>query len=74
MTQKTSTKNLPQEIMEEITEKLVEKKKDTVNHKVQYGLKKYQDTTNKRLEKTQKQLNELREDFNKHQSKTKVTI
>jgi hypothetical protein len=31
---------------------------------------KFQDTT-KKLEKTQKQLNELREDFNKHQHEKK---
>jgi hypothetical protein len=36
--------------------------------------KQYQDTTNKNLEKTQNQLNELREDFNEHQSGTKYTI
>jgi hypothetical protein len=36
--------------------------------------KKFQDTTNKELENTQKQLNELREDFNKHQTKTKDTV
>jgi hypothetical protein len=34
----------------------------------------FQDTTNKNLEKTQKQLNELRVDGNKHQSETKETI
>jgi hypothetical protein len=32
-----------------------------VNHKVQDALEKFQDTTNKGLEKTQKQLNECRE-------------
>jgi uncharacterized membrane-anchored protein YhcB (DUF1043 family) len=45
-----------------------------VNQKAQDDLKKFQDTTNKELEKTQKQINELREDFHKHQSKTKVMI
>jgi hypothetical protein len=35
---------------------------------------KYQDTTNKKFEKTQKQLNEGREDFNKLQSEIKETI
>jgi hypothetical protein len=33
-----------------------------------------QDTTNKKLEKTQKELNELKKDFNKHQNETKETI
>jgi hypothetical protein len=36
--------------------------------------KKFQDTTNKELENTQKQLNELREDFDKHQCETKDTV
>jgi hypothetical protein len=56
--------------MENITEKFMEKLQGTVNQNV---LKKFQDTTNK-LENTQKQLNKLREDFNKHQSETKETI
>jgi F0F1-type ATP synthase membrane subunit b/b' len=65
--------------MGEVTEKLKEKRVDMVNQKIQdaqeiWGIKKFQDTTNKELEKTQKQLNELREDFNKHQSETKDTI
>jgi hypothetical protein len=37
-------------------------------------LKKFQDTKNKEHEKTQKEINELRVDFNKHQSETKDTI
>jgi DNA-binding protein YbaB len=45
--------------MDEITEKLMEKLQDMVNQKVQDALKKYQDTTNKKLEKTQAQLREL---------------
>jgi tRNA(Phe) wybutosine-synthesizing methylase Tyw3 len=45
-----------------------------VKQKVQFALKKYQDTTNKILQKTQKQLNELREDLDKLQSETKETI
>jgi hypothetical protein len=44
-----------------------------VNQKVQDVLKKFQDTTNKEPKK-QKQINDLREDFNKHQSETKNTI
>jgi hypothetical protein len=40
---------------------------DTVNQE-------FQDTKNKEHEKKQKQINELREDFNKHQSATKDTI
>jgi predicted nucleic acid-binding Zn-ribbon protein len=45
-----------------------------VNQKVQDALKIFLDTTNKKLVNTQKHLNELREDFNKHQSKAKDTI
>jgi phosphopantothenoylcysteine synthetase/decarboxylase len=52
----------------------MEKLKDTVNKKVQDTLKKFQDTTNIKLEKTQKHLNELRQDFNKHQSETKIIV
>jgi hypothetical protein len=52
----------------------MEKIVDMVDQKVQDALKKYQDTKNKEHEKTQKQINELREDFNKHQSETKNTI
>jgi DNA anti-recombination protein RmuC len=46
--------------MEEVTEKLTEKILDMVNQKAQGALKQFQDTTNKELEKMQKQLNELR--------------
>jgi uncharacterized protein Yka (UPF0111/DUF47 family) len=60
--------------MEEIAEKLIEKLQDTVNQKIQDALKKYKDNTNKKLEKKQKQINELREDFNQLQSETTETI
>jgi hypothetical protein len=40
--------------MDEDTEKLMEKILDTVKQKVQDALKRFQDTTNKELEKTQK--------------------
>jgi hypothetical protein len=51
----------------------MEKILDMFNQNVQDALKKFQDTKNKKHEKTQKQINELKEDFNKHQSKTKDT-
>jgi uncharacterized membrane-anchored protein YhcB (DUF1043 family) len=60
--------------MEETTEIVTEKLQNMVNQKMKDALKKYQDTINKNLEKTQKQLNELREGLNKHQSETKKTI
>jgi 5'-deoxynucleotidase YfbR-like HD superfamily hydrolase len=67
-------KSLKKEIIEEVIEKLMEKILDTVNQKVQDVLKKFQHTSNKELEKTQKQLNELIENFNKHKTKIKDTI
>jgi chromosome segregation ATPase len=45
-----------------------------VNQNVQDALKKFQDTKNKEHEKMQKQINELRKDFNKHQIETKDTL
>jgi DNA-binding protein YbaB len=52
-------KSLKEEIMELVSEKLVEKVEDMVNQTVQDALKKFQDTTDKEFEKTQKQLHEL---------------
>jgi cell division protein FtsX len=65
---------LKEEILEDITEKFMEKLLDMANQNVQDALKKFQDTKNKEHEKKQKQIKELRENFNKHQSKTKDTI
>jgi hypothetical protein len=45
-----------------------------VNQNVQDALKKFQNTKNKEHEMTQKQIKELWEDLNKHQSETKDTI
>jgi BMFP domain-containing protein YqiC len=39
---------------------------DMVNHNVQYALKKFEDNKHKVHEKTKKQIQELREDSNKH--------
>jgi uncharacterized protein involved in exopolysaccharide biosynthesis len=47
---------------------------DKVQQNIQDALKKFQDTKNNEHEKTQAQMNELREDFNKYQSETKDTI
>jgi uncharacterized protein (UPF0305 family) len=65
-------RTLKEELLEEITEKLMENILDMVNKNVQDALKKFQDTKNKEHEKIQKQINKLREDFNKHQSETKT--
>jgi hypothetical protein len=45
---------------------------DMVNKKVQEALKKFQDTKNKEYENTQKQINELIGDLNKHQNETEI--
>jgi microcompartment protein CcmL/EutN len=60
-------------IFEEFSEKVVEKILGMVHKNVQDALKKFQDTKNKEHEKIQKQIIELREDFNKHQCETKDT-
>jgi hypothetical protein len=52
----------------------MEKILDMVNQNVQDALKKFQDIKNKEHEKTQKQIKELREGFNKYQSETKDTV
>jgi hypothetical protein len=58
----------------EITEKFMEKILDMLNQNEQGALKKFQYNKNKEHEMTQKQIKELREDLNKHQSETKDTI
>jgi hypothetical protein len=50
----------------------MEKILDMVNQNVQNALKKFQDNKNKELEKTQKQMKELREDVNQQQGETKT--
>jgi hypothetical protein len=67
----TPTKHPSEKIMEEVIEKPMEKILDMIIQKVLDAFKKFQDTTNKELEKTQKQINELREDFIKHQCEIK---
>jgi acetolactate synthase small subunit len=47
---------------------------DMVTQNIQEALKKFQDTKNKEYEKTRKQINELIEALNKHQSETENTI
>jgi hypothetical protein len=51
----------------------MDKIQDMVKLNVQDSLKKFQDTKNKEYEKTQKQIIELRDNFNKHQSEAKDT-
>jgi uncharacterized protein Yka (UPF0111/DUF47 family) len=45
-----------------------------VNQNVQEALKKFQENKNKEYEKTQKQINEIIEALNKHQTETETTI
>jgi hypothetical protein len=59
-------KKKPTKRKSRITKKFMEKILDLVNLNVQDAVKKFQDTKNKEHEKTQKEINELREDFNKH--------
>jgi signal recognition particle GTPase len=67
-------KFLKENIMNELTEILMEKLQEMVKQKVQDIVKQYQDATSKKLEKIWKQLNELRQDFNKFHSETKEAI
>jgi polyhydroxyalkanoate synthesis regulator phasin len=47
---------------------------DMVNQNIQEALKKFQEDKNKEYEKTQKQINEITEALNKHQTETETTI
>jgi uncharacterized protein involved in exopolysaccharide biosynthesis len=64
---------LKEELKNEYSEIIREKLQEKVKENIQNQLKEYQDTTNKKLEKIQKQLNELRKGFNKLQNETKKT-
>jgi uncharacterized spore protein YtfJ len=55
---------IKEEILQEITEKLMEKILDMVTQNIQDTIKKFRDTKNKEHEKTQKQINELRDNLN----------
>jgi hypothetical protein len=65
----THIKPLKEENLENITEKFTEKILDMVNQNVQDTLKKFQDNKNKEHDKTQNQIKELGEVFNKHKVK-----
>jgi hypothetical protein len=60
--------NLKEEILQVITENFMEMLLDTVKQNIQEALKKFQDLKNKEYEKTQKQISELIEALNKHQT------
>jgi hypothetical protein len=65
---------LKEEILKVITENFMEMLIDMVHQNVQEALKKFQDNKNKEYEKTQKQINELIRDLNKHRHETENTI
>jgi cell division protein FtsB len=65
---------LTEKLLQVITENFIEMILDMVNQNVQEAPKKFQDTKNKKYEKTQKQVNEFIRDLNKHQSEPENTI
>jgi flagellar capping protein FliD len=62
-------KSLKEELTDELFETLMEKLQETVKQNVQNEVNQYQDSTNKKLEKTQKQLNETKETIKKRYMK-----
>jgi hypothetical protein len=64
-------KKSKEEILEEITEKLMEKTQVTVNQNVQMHSRNFKTP---KIKNVRTHRNKLREDFNKHQSETKDTI
>jgi hypothetical protein len=65
---KAHKNTLKEEIQQVITENFMEMFQDMANQNVHEALKKFQDDKNKENEKTQKQINEIIEALNKHQS------
>jgi hypothetical protein len=65
---------LKEEILQVITENIMEMILDMVNQNVLEALKKFQDTKNKEYEKKQKQINEPIGALNKHKSEIENTI
>jgi hypothetical protein len=58
--------------LEDITEEFMKKITKYGWPECTNALNKFQDTKNKEHEKTKKQINELKEDFNKHQSEQRT--
>jgi hypothetical protein len=65
---------MKEEILQEITENVIEMLLDRVNQIVQGAPKKFRDNKNKEHEKTQKQTNEHIGALNKYQCETENTI
>jgi esterase/lipase len=74
MTNDIHKNSLKEEIMNDLIKILMEKLQEKVKQNIRDVLKQYQGTTNKKHEKAQKKLAELREDFNKLKSERKETI
>jgi arginine repressor len=65
---------LKEEILQVINENFIEMLLDMVNQNGQEALKKFQDDKTQEYQKTQKQINEIVEALNKHQTETQTTI
>jgi hypothetical protein len=63
-----------EEVLQVNPENFMELLPDMANQNTYEALKKFQDTTNKKYKKTQKQINELTGPLSKHQSETENTI
>jgi hypothetical protein len=63
---------LKKEILQVIEENFIEILLDMVNQNVQEALKKFQDKKNKEYKKSQKQINEIIEALNKHQTESET--
>jgi hypothetical protein len=64
---------LKEEILQVINEIFIKRLLDMVNQNIQEALKKFQEDKNKEYEKTQKQINDIIEALNKHQTATEST-
>jgi chromosome segregation ATPase len=77
-TKKTMPKNpkyiLKEEILQVVTDNIMEMLLDMVDQNTQKALKKFQEDKNKEYEKTEKQINEIIRALNKNQNETKNTI
>jgi methionyl-tRNA synthetase len=64
---------LKREILQVINENFIEMLLNMVNQNIQEALNKFQDDKTQEYQKTQKQINEIVEALNKHQTETKIT-
>jgi 5,10-methylene-tetrahydrofolate dehydrogenase/methenyl tetrahydrofolate cyclohydrolase len=71
---KAHKSTLKEEILQVINEYFIEMLLDMASQNVQEALKKFQDIKSREYEKTQKQINEIIETLNKHQTETAITV